>query len=98
MNTTPNASFSYRKIGLVFLLTAVLAALKLTDQLYWDWWIVLAPIWLAAIAGVGFLRLGLIFGRSDRRDKCLTALSLFAILAGIVFTSYLFAGLLGLVN
>ena len=67
MGTLPNSYSTYGKIALVVLLTAVLATLKLTDQIDWDWWMVLAPIWLAAIQGVFWLILGAM--RAYDRDE-----------------------------
>lgn len=63
MGTMPNSYSTYGKIGFVILLTAILAALKLTDQIDWYWWMVLAPIWLAAALGVVILVLGLILAK-----------------------------------
>jgi hypothetical protein len=68
MGTMPNSYSTYGKIGFVILLTAILAALKLTDQIDWYWWMVLAPIWLAAILGVVWVILGPIVARAHR-DK-----------------------------
>jgi len=63
MGTMPNSYSIYGKTGLVILLSGVLAVLKLTDQIEWYWWMVLAPIWLAAALGVVILVLGLILAK-----------------------------------
>jgi hypothetical protein len=38
--------------GLLTLLTVLFVGLKLTDQIDWSWWWVLAPIWLPAVVVV----------------------------------------------
>ena len=63
MSTIPNSYSTYGKVALVVLLTAALAVLKLTDQIDWYWWMVLAPIGLAALLGVVILVLGFIRAR-----------------------------------
>lgn len=39
--------------GLTTVLLAVFLTLKLTDQIAWSWWWVLAPLWIPAAFGVG---------------------------------------------
>lgn len=39
--------------GLTTVLLAVFLTLKLTDQIAWSWWWVLAPLWIPIAFGVG---------------------------------------------
>jgi hypothetical protein len=39
-------------IGFIGLLTIAFIVLKLTEQIDWSWWWVLAPIWISALFGI----------------------------------------------
>jgi uncharacterized protein (DUF983 family) len=49
--------------GFFGLLTILFIALKLTNQIQWSWWWVLAPIWIPAALVVALLLIVLIFGK-----------------------------------
>ncbi len=44
-----------KSIGFPGVLAIVFIVLKLTGEIDWSWWWVLAPIWISAIGGVAFL-------------------------------------------
>lgn len=55
-----------KTISAVVMLTAVFAVLKLAGVTGWPWWLVLAPLWGAAGAGV-YLGLAVAVGSALRR-------------------------------
>ena len=55
-----SSSSSSSGIGFTGLLTIVFIVLKLTGVIDWGWVWVLAPLWIGAILGIGFLLLVLI--------------------------------------
>ena len=70
MGTTPTSYSAYAGVSLIVFLTACLVALKMTDQIDWSWWWVLAPVFLLAIFVAISIALGLVFVRDyiDRGD------------------------------
>lgn len=54
-----SSSSSSTGIGFTGLLTVVFIVLKLTDNIDWSWWWVLAPTWIPLAAVVGFLIIAL---------------------------------------
>jgi len=61
---------------LAYLLVTLFIGLKLTHQIEWSWWLVLAPLWIYPLAtfAVGFA-LGLIGALKKRRRKNISTLN-----------------------
>lgn len=59
-----------RQWGLLTMLGVILVTLKLTDNLDWSWWIVLAPFYVPAIiVTIFFIGLVVFLVRKHRRDN-----------------------------
>lgn len=54
--------------GVTTILLVVFVVLKLTDNINWSWWWVLAPFWVpCAIAAFGLLVMGIVAATGPRR-------------------------------
>ncbi|MCH7826432.1 MAG: hypothetical protein IIC75_00425 [Bacteroidetes bacterium] len=47
-------------IGVCDVLTLIFVTLKLTGNIYWSWWWVLAPAWIPAVAIIGVVMVAFI--------------------------------------